>query len=153
MKNEKEARVASDTELMRIDDAYYKKIADGLDWRKIAKLAANDLEAYSNVIILAAQTGQKRFFIDLGKCLSGDIKSGYDKLDYAIAVILSHNPSIKAKAAVRELKERGHPEISEENFRVRKQRLKALVRAVVERDKAHEPQIYEIIRRMVKGSA
>src|SRR5262249_3036363 len=82
----------------------------------------------------------------LGKCLSRDMKSGYDKLDADIAAILSHNPSIKAKDAVRELARLNHPHISEENFRMRKKRLKAFARAVHKRREAHEAQINELIK-------
>jgi repressor of nif and glnA expression len=45
-----------------------------------------------------------------------------DKMNVEIADMLSENPSISAKEGMRELKKRGW-QISEENFRVRKQRL------------------------------
>jgi hypothetical protein len=135
MKRNQKARVASDAELMRLvcdsiqpksqqrddlKDAFQRKEAEALDWRRIAKLAGDDLKAYEEEIRLAAATGQRQFFIDLGKCLSRDMKSGYDKLDADIAAILSQNPSIKAKVAVRELVRFNHPFISEENFRMRR---------------------------------
>jgi len=168
MKTNTEASAASDAELIRlafdslqpksdafgdapaelkklaaITDAHLRKKSERLNWRQIAKLAAFDLKAYKAEIFLPAATREKRFFIDLGKCLSGEIKSGFDKLDVAIASILLQNPSIKAKDAVRELKRRRHPAISEENFRMRKQRLKALGCVLAERQKAHEAQIDE----------
>jgi hypothetical protein len=161
MKMDKEARVASDAELMGsvcdsikpkseerddLEDAFQRKEAERLDWRRIARLAAHDLKAYEEEIRLAAATGQRQFFVDLGKCLSRDMKSGFDKLDADIAAILSQNPSIKAKDAVRELARRNHPRISEENFRMRKKRLKAFARAIHERGKAHEAQINELIK-------
>jgi hypothetical protein len=155
--------VASDAELMRLvydsikpkseqrdkqrddlQDAYQRKEAEALDWRRIAKLAANDLKAYEEEIRLAAATGQRRFFIDLGKCLLRDMKSGYDKLDADIAAILSHNPSITARDAIHELARLKHPRISEENFRMRKKRLKALARAIHEGGEAHEAKINEL---------
>jgi hypothetical protein len=129
--------------------AHQKKKSEGLNWRKIAKLAVHDLRAYRAEILLAAASEQKLFFIDLGKCLSNDMKSGYDKLDVRIATILSQNPSIKAKDAARELKQRGHPAISEDNFRVRKKRLKALAHALAERQKAHEAQIDEYSKALI----
>jgi hypothetical protein len=168
MKMDKEARVASDAELMGsvcdsikpkseqrepkseerddLQDAFQREEAEALDWRRIAKLAAHDLKAYEEEIRLAAATGRRQFFSDLGKCLSRDMKSGYDKLDADIAAILSHNPSIKAKDAVRELVRLNHPHISEENFRMRKRRLKAFARAVHERGEAHEAQINKLIK-------
>src|SRR5262249_33552711 len=90
-----------------------------------AKLAAQNLKASAELIHLAAQQDAKKFFIALGKCLSGEIKSTlHDKMDLDIAEILSENPSISGKEAVRELKKRGHSrDLSLENFRVRKQRL------------------------------
>jgi hypothetical protein len=161
MKMDKEARVAAEAELMRsvcdsikpkseerddLQDAFQRKEAERLDWRRIAKLAAHDLKAYEAEIRLAAATGQRQFFIDLAKCLSREMKSGFDKLDADIAAILSHNPSIKAKDAIRELLRLNHPRISEENFRVRKKRLKAFARAVHERGEAHEAQVDELIK-------
>src|SRR6516165_4040169 len=102
MKMDKEARVASDAELMGsvcdsikpkseerddLEDAFQRKEAERLDWRRIARLAAHDLKAYEEEIRLAAATGQRQFFVDLGKCLSRDMKSGFDKLDADIAAI------------------------------------------------------------------
>jgi len=161
MKEENEAEAASDADLFRlalgsleaksrrvddlptelkkliaVRDAHNKNKAGLLNWRKLAKLAAHDLKAFTEEILLAAQTCQTRFFIDLGKCLSGQMKSGYDKLDVDMALLLSRHPSIKVKYAVRELVRLNHPRINEENFRVRKQRLKDLGRAVHERNKA-----------------
>jgi hypothetical protein len=73
----------------------------------------------------------KQFFIDLGKCLSHGaggtqrIKPElWDRLDLDIAdIILSHNPPMSDKDAVRELENRGHPPMSNDHFRVRKHRL------------------------------
>jgi len=161
MKRDMRAEMASDAELMRLicdsiapkakprdglQEEYERAEAEALDWRSIAKLAAHELKAYEEEIRLAAATGQRQFFIDLAKCLSRDMKSGYDKLDADIAAILSHKPSIKAKDAVRELVRLNHPRISEENFRMRKKRLKALARAIHEHGEAHEAQIKELIK-------
>ncbi|HSS15465.1 MAG TPA: hypothetical protein VLQ29_00605 [Candidatus Dormibacteraeota bacterium] len=75
------------------------------------------------------------------------MKSGYDKLDADI----SGNPSIKAKDAVRELVRLNHPLITEENFRMRKNRLKALARAVRERGELHAEQINELIKERARS--
>jgi hypothetical protein len=92
-------------------------------WGYAARLAAQNLKDSAELVQLAAQHDAKEFFITLGRCLSGEIKSTlYDKMDADVADILSENPSITAKEAVRELRKRGR-QISEENFRVRKQRL------------------------------
>jgi hypothetical protein len=92
-------------------------------WPHAAKLAADNLEDSAELIHLAAQQGASEFFIILGKCLSSEIKSTLrDKMNLEIAEMLSQNPSISAKEGVRKLKKRGW-NISEENFRVRKQRL------------------------------
>lgn len=162
MKSDKEARTASDAELMQLvcdsitpqsaqqrDDLQVKlqrTQGEALDWRRVAKLAADDLRAYQEEIHFAAAIGQKQFFIDLGKSLSGEVKSGYDRLDADIAAILSRNPSIKAKDAVRELVRLNHPCISEENFRMRKKRLKALAGAIREVGDMQEAKMNEFIK-------
>jgi hypothetical protein len=67
--------------------------------------------------------GDRQFFIDLGKCLSGEIKTEvYSKRDSDIAELIFSKPHLSAKEAVRELSKRDH-RITEENFRVRKMRL------------------------------
>jgi hypothetical protein len=92
-------------------------------WGYAARLAAQNLKDSADLIQLAAQQDAKEFFVTLGRCLSGEIKSTlHDTMDIDVADILSENPSITAKEAVLELRKRGR-EISEENFRVRKQRL------------------------------
>jgi len=78
----------------------------------------------------------RRFFIDLGKCLSHGIRGGrgidptlWDKLDFEIAdIILSHDPPISDKDAVHQLQNRGyllrgHLATLEVRFRRRKHRL------------------------------
>ena len=92
--------------------------------RVIAKLAAQDLKAYRWQIAQAANNRDKYFFIDLGKCLAGEVATDfYDKLDRDIAEIWCHNRTITAPAAVAELKRRGHDSVNEEQFRMRKKRL------------------------------
>jgi len=76
-------------------------------------------------VLLAIETNDKRFFIDFGKCLSGEIKDTtlFDKRDCDLAEIVLFSPQMSAKDAVRELKRRGHRGITEENFRMWKMRL------------------------------
>jgi hypothetical protein len=118
-------------------DAFQKSKAAKINWRKIARFAALDLKAYRDDIDLAAATAQKQFFVDLGKCVSQEMKSGYDKLDLDLARIFFHNPSISSTEGARELVRLGHPEITPDNFRMRKKRLKALGYAVKEHHRAH----------------
>ena len=93
--------------------------------RLVAKLVAHDLKGRSDVIAQAAKSSDKQFFIELGKCLSGEIAAEYyDRMDFDIAKIVCANPSVKAGDAIRELQRLGHPCISEDNFRMRKKRLK-----------------------------
>ena len=96
-----------------------------------AKLAARmvketgDLDFSFWLVLLAIETNDKRFFIDFGKCLSGEIKDPtlFDKRDRDIAEIVACNPEMSAKEAVRELEKRGHRGITEDNFRRGKMRL------------------------------
>jgi hypothetical protein len=94
------------------------------DSRFLAKFCSRNLKYGGHLIALMAKRNDKRFFIELGKCLSGEIDSTLsDPIDEEIAEILGHNPWITAKDAVAELKQRGWT-MTEEAFRVRKQRLK-----------------------------
>jgi hypothetical protein len=89
-----------------------------------AKWASQDLKAHKLIILRAAERSDTRFFIDLGKCLSGEMDSTlYDELDEHVALILACDLSISARDAVRYLRELGWS-ISEDAFRMRKQRLK-----------------------------
>jgi hypothetical protein len=82
-------------------------------------------------ILRAAEANDKRFFIDLGKILSGDMKPELcDRTAVRVAIILSLNPSITAKAAVQKLKNQ-NVTMSEENFRMWKKRLKDLSRKLL----------------------
>jgi hypothetical protein len=82
-------------------------------------------------ILRAAEANDKRFFIDLGKILSGDMKPDlHDRTGIHVAIILSLNPSITAKNAVQKLKSQ-NVTMSEENFRVWKKRLKDLSRKLL----------------------
>ena len=93
-----------------------------------AKWASHDLKASKRIILKAAETNDKRFFIALGKCLSGEMDPGmHDKMDECVALILACNPWIPARQGVRALEKLGCPRITEDNFRMRKQRLKCAV--------------------------
>jgi uncharacterized protein YaeQ len=99
------------------------------DWLAQAKFAATlfkhpDPELFRGALELAITIKHKKFFIDLGKCLSGEIDPQlWDKRDLDIAEIVLSNPRMRAKDAVRELERRGHTGISEENFRNWKSKL------------------------------
>ncbi len=89
-----------------------------------AKLASKNLKAAKNVIQHAAELNDKRFFIDLGKCLSGEIDSTVvDPLDGTMAGLLTRYPSITAKDAVDYLTKLGY-KLTEDGFRMRKKRLR-----------------------------
>jgi hypothetical protein len=98
-----------------------------------AHLAAQNLSGRTSKfsILRAAEANDKRFFIDLGKILSGDMKAAlYDRTVVRVAMILTLNPSIKAKDAVQKLKNQGTT-MSQENFRMWKKRLKDLARKLL----------------------
>jgi hypothetical protein len=94
--------------------------------RFIAKLAAEDLRGFRDLIADAAERRSKQFFISLGRYLSGESKAEtWDRLDVTIARMVLENPSISAKEAVRELERHGRISKSdaESVFRNRKKRL------------------------------
>ena len=92
-----------------------------------AKLAAQNLKDYSWRTWWAAERNDKRFFIELGKCLSA--KSGKNRSEWTskmsrhIASIFVVNPNISDKDGVRELKQTFGWTMSEDNFRMWKMRL------------------------------
>ena len=120
-------------------DVAFKLASELLFWWKLApqvekdspfhaKWASHDLKGSKGILLGAAERNDKRFFIDLGKCLSGEMNPGmHDKMDECVVLILAYNPSIRARKAVRLLEKFGCPSITEDNFRVRKQRLKRAV--------------------------
>ena len=78
-----------------------------------------------DMIRRAVETKNKQFFIDLGKCLSNQMKSAvWDRLDYEIALILCIAPRISARRAVGFLKGFRNVAITEDHFRMRKMRLR-----------------------------
>jgi hypothetical protein len=67
----------------------------------------------------------KEFFLQLGKCLTGEIDPQLvDERDVDIAEIVLFYPQLSAANAVAELQRRGHSSITEENFRMWKMRLR-----------------------------
>ena len=109
---------------------------DSLDWdpRSSAKWAALNFkqaarfaECIGQALTIhrsGAVTSAKRFFIDLGKCLSygtrgvrGINPQLWDSLDYNIAdIILSHDPPLSDEEAVRILERRGFSEMTVKNL-------------------------------------
>jgi hypothetical protein len=94
-----------------------------------ANLASQDLKGLSHIVALRAKIGDKKFFIALGKYLSGELKAGlWDRTDVAIVSIVLANPGITAKDALHELQKRGltlsgKDKDIESAFRMRKKRL------------------------------
>jgi len=87
--------------------------------RVVAKIAAQDLKGSRWEIVQAANNSDKHFFIDLGRCLSGEISTRfYTQLEHDVADICCANRSISARDALCELIKRGHNDVSEEHFRV-----------------------------------
>lgn len=92
---------------------------------KFAAIIFHRLSAAAFVTLIEgpAKMKNKKFFIDLGKCLSGEIDTQlWDLRDYDMAEIILSKPRISAKDAVRELEMRNHHGITEENFRMWKMR-------------------------------
>jgi hypothetical protein len=92
--------------------------------RQAAEIAAHDVKASAPLIGLCALEGDERFFIYLGRYLSGEMRSSTlpDKLDFCLWWILRRNPWIKSADAVRELRKDGFT-MTEEAFRMRKKRM------------------------------
>jgi hypothetical protein len=67
----------------------------------------------------------EEFFVQLGKCLTGEIdRQLVDERDIDIGEIVLFHPELSAGDAVSELQRRGHREMTEENFRMWKMRLR-----------------------------
>lgn len=92
-----------------------------------AKLAAGmfndtkDLQLCLHLVMGAIHENDKQFFIDFGKCLSDDISpelfSKYERDVAEIVLQLDENPGMPTSAGVRELHQRGHTGMTEENLR------------------------------------
>ena len=100
-------------------------------WLAHAKYAALLLDSKQDhtqellrVIGAQAAMKNKKFFINLGKCLAGEINPQlWDQRDIDMAEIVLFHPELSAGDAVRELERRDHYGITEENFRMWKMRL------------------------------
>jgi hypothetical protein len=113
------------------------------DWRFLAKVVSKNLKAGKAYLLQAAENNDREFFIDLGKCLSGEIDCTlFDSMDLYIAGLVTRYPSIAAKDAVDQLTRVGFPRITEDNFRVRKHRLKGNVPTV------HDDTLHGLARRL-----
>src|SRR5260370_21020952 len=111
------------------ENSKFVKDTDFGDWLEQAKFAAMlfdhpDPELFRGAIELALVVRHRRFFIDLGKCLSGEINSQlWDKRDVDLAEIILSNPRMRAEEGVQEMVKRGHSHITEDNYRMWKMRL------------------------------
>jgi hypothetical protein len=84
----------------------------------------------------------KEFFIQLGKCLTGEIdRQLVGKRDIDIGEIVLFHPELSARDAVRELVRRGHRPITEQNFGMWKMRL---LKAKKEYDAVQADQAYDL---------
>ena len=103
----------------------------------IAKLAAQNLKANRWHIVQAANNGDKHFFIDLGRILSGDASSEFwDKLDSDIAELFVKNPAMSTAKATTALVNRCHSNLEEHTVRQRKKRLGLTKSITANRDKS-----------------
>jgi hypothetical protein len=110
--------------------------------RVIAKMASRDLKAYRWHIVQAANNGDRHFFIDLGRILSGDASSEfYDQLDADIAELFVKNPAMSTGKALIELMKRGHSDVKEDKLRQRKSRLGLTKSIAANRDKSSSPTV------------
>jgi hypothetical protein len=100
-----------------------------------AKRASQDLKAAKGEILVAIEDDDKEFFIDLGRCLSGEIDTTdnfLDRRECYVAGLLTRYPTIAAKDAVDQIARAGFPRMSEENFRMLKKRMKNKVELMYE---------------------
>jgi hypothetical protein len=115
-------------------------------WLLLDPLAWRDPEQFRQevlrVIGLQALMKNKEFFIQLGKCLTGEIDRQFmDQRDVDIAEIVLFHPRLSARDAVSALRRRGHRGITEENFRMWKMRL---LNAKEEYDAFQADQAYDL---------
>ena len=118
------------TMLLMVAKLYNKQVLKDdslLRAKLLAKLVreTGELAPALGHVLVAIEVNDKQFFIDFGRCLSGDIKDPtvFHKRERDIAEIVAFTPNMSAKQAVRELEKRGHRGITEENFRMWKMRL------------------------------
>jgi hypothetical protein len=132
-----------------------KRKDDSWNWLGHAKYAAwllldspaeRNLKLYiqevMRVIGFQSLIKNKEFFVQLGKCLTGEIDHQLvDKRDIDIAEIVLFHPELAAGDAVSELQRRGHCGITEENFRMWKMRLR---KAKEEYDAVQADEAYDL---------
>jgi hypothetical protein len=100
------------------------------------------MQEVMRVIGFQSLTKNKEFFIQLGRCLTGEIdRQLVDKRDIDIAEIVLVHPELSAGDAVRELERRDHRGITEENFRMWKMRL---LKAKKEYDAVQADEAYDL---------
>jgi hypothetical protein len=115
-------------------------------WLLLDSPARSDPEQFfqelDRVIGFQALRKNKEFFVQLGKCLTGEIdRQLVDERDIAIAEIVLFHPQLSAANAVAELQKRGHGTITEDNFRMWKMRL---LKAKEEYDAVRADQAYDL---------
>lgn len=82
------------------------------------------MQEVMRVIGFQSMMKNKEFFVQLGKCLTGETDHQLvDRRDIDIAEIVLFHPELSARSAVRELMRRGHRPITEQNFGMWKLRL------------------------------
>lgn len=95
-----------------------------------AKLTARMFEQtgsfdfHAHLIEMATARNDKQFFVDLGRCLSREIKDStlFDNRDRYVAEIVLFHPEMPVANALQELEKRGH-HLTEASFKMRKMRL------------------------------
>jgi hypothetical protein len=117
------------------------------NWLRVVAqcLAINGLKKSAEAIRCFAQLNEKKFFIELGKALSvkTDETTLCDPVTRAVVDIISKNPSISAKDALREL---GRPDWTEETFRERRYRLKRAIREAPAENETFRQQVAEWVK-------
>ena len=117
------------------------------NWLRVTAqcLAIDGLKKSAEAIRCFAQLNEKKFFIELGKALSvkTDETTLCDAVTRAVVDILSENPSISTKDALRKLR---RPDWTEETFRERKYRLKRATREASAENEALRQQVAEWVK-------
>jgi hypothetical protein len=103
---------------------------ESLTKAKLAALSFNSTKSLQWCLPLvwsAIQENDKQFFIDFGRCLSGETSAElFDKYNRDVAEIvlqLAENPGMPTSAGVRELHKRGHTGMTNDNLRNWKKKL------------------------------
>ena len=92
--------------------------------RVIAKMAAQDLKGWRWEIVQAANNNDRRFFIDLGRILSGELSGElYGKIDKALCELYVKHPEYGARRTQSALLEEYGLELDERSIKKRRSRL------------------------------